>query len=340
MQLREAVLGATAELEAAGIDRARLTAEVLLLHATGRDRTFLYAHPEYVLSEAEEACARELIARRAAGEPPQYLTGHQEFWGLDFRVTPAVLIPRPETEFLVEKVVELVSSSPLFPLKPKDGLNGAPEFPTQAKTQCLHGTPVSHLCHGGSQVSSAALREPGAQPELGAQSGQPLKIIDVGTGSGAIAVALAHDLPQAEVHAVDLSPEALAVARENAERLGVRVRFLQSDVLEAVTRDGSFDFVVSNPPYVGLNEADKVQQMVKDYEPHLALFAGEEGLTVIRRLIPQAREALRAGGWMLMEIGWSQSEAVMALLNGWAEVQAIPDLAGIPRIIAARKPQQ
>lgn len=313
MQLREAVREATAELEAAGIDSPRLAAEVLLLHAVGRDRSFLFAHPEYELSVDEEARARELVARRAAGEPPQYLTGHQEFWGLDFQVTPAVLIPRPETEILVEKAVELAQRSPRTPLKPKEGLNGAP---------------------GESQVSSAALCEPGAH-----SASRPLKIIDVGTGSGAIAVALAHSLPQAEVQAVDLSPEALEVAAENARRLGVRVSFQQSDVLASVECDGTFDFVVSNPPYVGLNEADKVQQMVKDYEPHLALFAGDEGLTVIRRLIPQSRAALRPGGWLLMEVGWSQSQAVLALLAGWDEVQAIPDLAGIPRILAARKPQ-
>jgi release factor glutamine methyltransferase len=160
----------------------------------------------------------------------------------------------------------------------------------------------------------------------------------VGTGSGAIAVTLARELPQAEVHAVDLSPEALDVARLNAKRLGAQVHFAVSDVLAAVLRDASFDFVVSNPPYVGLNEADKVQEVVKHYEPHMALFAGEDGLCIIRRLITQAHEALRPGGWLLMEIGYSQSEAIMALLQDWHNVHAVPDLAGIPRVIVARKP--
>jgi release factor glutamine methyltransferase len=208
------------------------------------------------------------------------VTGHQEFWRADFLVSPAVLIPRPETEHIIETVLDLVQ-----------------------------------------------------QFTLGAH----LKLIDVGTGSGAIAVSLARELPQAEVHAVDISTAALEVARRNAEQLQAKICFAQSDVLESVGRDGSFDFVVSNPPYVGLNEADKVQEVVKHYEPHMAVFAGDDGLDVIRRLIPQAFEALRPGGWLLIEIGYSMEEAVMQLLGGWREVHSVPDLAGIPRVIVARK---
>ena len=281
MQLRQALHAAVNQLEAAGISEPRISAEVLIFHALGCDRAHLYAHPERELTAAEQSAYYELIVRRASGEPLQYLTGHQEFWRRDFLVSPSVLIPRPETEHLIEETLALVAA---FKIGPR------------------------------------------------------LKLIDVGTGSGAIAVTLACELPEAEVHAVDLSPEAVEVARHNAERLGARVHFAVSDVLASVTRDASFDFVVSNPPYVGLNEADKVQQVVRDYEPHLALFAGEEGLNVIRRLIPQASEALRSGGWLLMEIGYSQAQSVMALLEGWHSVHAIPDLAGIPRVIAARKP--
>ncbi len=254
---------------------------MLVFHVLGCDRAHLFAHPERELGEAAQEQYEGLIARRAAGEPLQYLTGHQEFWKADFVVSPAVLIPRPETEHLIETVLAL--------------------------------------------VEQFALRG-------------PIKLIDVGTGSGAIAVTLARELPNAEVHAVDISASALAVARENAERLSARVRFALSDVLADVARDASYDFVVSNPPYVGMNEADKVQEVVKHFEPHIAVFAGEEGMDVIRRLIPQAREALKAGGWLLMEIGYSQSKAVMALLGGWHNVHSIPDLAGIPRVIAARKP--
>jgi len=272
---------AIAQLQAAGVDEPRLHAELLVRHLLGCDRAYLFAYPERELSASEESDCAALIARRASGEPLQYLTGHQEFWRADFLVSPAVLIPRPETEHLIESVLDLVHH---FALGPQ------------------------------------------------------LKLIDVGTGSGAIAVSLARELPQAEVHAVDLSCEALEVARTNARRLGARVQFCVSDVLEGIARDASFDFVVSNPPYVGLNEADKVQAVVKDYEPQMAVFAGEDGLAIIRRLIPQAREALRGGGWLLMEIGYTQSQAVMALLGEWHNVHSIPDLAGIARVIAARKP--
>ena len=303
VQLRQALHDGLARLEAArlvgvDIDAARLSAEVLLFHVAHCDRAHLYAHPERELTPDEQQQYEALIARRAAGEPLQYIIGHQEFWRMDFRVTPAVLIPRPETEHLVEQTLVL-----------------ARKFHPEAFAEAAHGT----------DLQEKALR------------GKALRLIDVGTGSGAIAVSLAHELPQAEVAAVDLSPEALDVARQNAERLGARVQFTVSDVLESIPEEPVFDFVVSNPPYVGLDEADKVQQVVLQNEPHLALFAGAEGLAVIRRLIPQAWARLRPGGWLLMEIGWSQSEAVKALLVGWHNIHVINDLAGVPRIVVARK---
>ena len=226
-----------------------------------------------------------MLAQRATGMPSQYITGHQEFWGLDFVVSPAVLIPRPETEHLVETVLELAHEVP----RPK--------------------------------------------------------IVDVGTGSGAIALALAHELKGAEVYAVDLSPDALEIARANAARLQLdgRVKFAQCDVLRPIqNRDFSlsdFDFVVSNPPYVGFDEADKVQKSVRDFEPQMAVFAGERGLDVIGPLIEQAQAALKPGGWLAMEIGYSMCDAVVNLLNPtmWGNVRVVPDLQGIPRVIAARK---
>jgi release factor glutamine methyltransferase len=281
VQLRQALRAAIAQLEAAAIEAPRISAEVLVFHVLDCDRAYLFAHPERELTGPEQSQFDALISRRASGEPLQYLTGHQEFWKADFLVSPAVLIPRPETEHIIEAVLDLVRH---FALGPR------------------------------------------------------LKLIDVGTGSGAIAIILARELSQAEVHAVDLSPTALEVARTNARRLGAHVNFAQSDVLADVERDASFDFVVSNPPYVGLNEADKVQEVVKHYEPPMAVFAGDEGLSVIHRLVPQALEALRPGGWLLMEIGYSQAQAVMSLLTGWHNVHAVPDLAGIPRVIVARKP--
>jgi release factor glutamine methyltransferase len=281
MTLKQALAEAVDTLTRRDVGSPRMNAEVLLLFVLNCDRAYLYAHSERELTGAEVARYDECIERRASGVPSQYITGHQEFWGLDLIVSPAVLIPRPETEHIIEVVLELLKQNPV----------------------------------------------------------QRPRVVDVGTGSGAIALALAHSLPEADVLAVELSREALDVAQANAARLQLdRVRFAQSDVLAGVILDASFDFVVSNPPYVALTEADKVQDVVKKFEPRMAVFAGEHGLDVIHRLIPQALAALKSDGWLLMEIGFSMSEAVMALLSGWNEVHAVPDLAGIPRVIVARKP--
>jgi release factor glutamine methyltransferase len=176
--------------------------------------------------------------------------------------------------------------------------------------------------------------------ELAREVSQP-KIVDVGTGSGCIALALVHELKGADLYAVDLSAEALDLARANAAylQLGGRVKFLQSNVLEALEGVQDFDFVVSNPPYVGRNEADKVQRSVFEFEPRIAVFSGESGLDVIRPLIQQAHAALKPGGWLAMEIGYSMRDAVLALLSPtmWDEPSVVPDLQGIPRVIAARK---
>ena len=287
VQLRQALRAAIAELEAAKVDQPRLQAEVLAFHVLGCDRAYLFAHPERELTRDEQSDYEQLILRRGVGEPLQYLTGHQEFWKADFLVTPAVLIPRPETEHLIEAVLAIVRAS-----------------------------------HESSGEGGASR----------------LNLIDVGTGSGAIAITLARELPHAEVHAVDLSAEALEVARLNAERLGARVHFAQSDLLSSVARDASFDFVVSNPPYVAENEPEAVEEVVRRHEPPLALFAGYDGLDVIRRLIPGAREALRPGGWLLFEIGYAQWEPVRGLLTDWGDVHSASDLAGIPRVVIARKP--
>ena len=258
-----------------------MNAETLMMFVLGVNRAHLYAHPERELTPEEQARYDEVIAQRARGVPSQYITGHQEFWGLDFVVSPAVLIPRPETEHLVETVLEL------------------------------------------------------------AREVQAPRIVDVGTGSGCIALALANELKRAEVFGVDLSAEALEIARANAARLQLegRVRFLQSNVLEALAGDRDLDFVVSNPPYVGFNEADKVQRSVFEFEPRMAVFAGESGLDVIRPLIDQAHAALKSGGWLAMEIGYSMRDMVLELLapTMWEDIRVVPDLQGIPRVIAARK---
>lgn len=272
-------VGAALEWAAArlqGSPMARRDAELLLLRVLERERAWLMTHRETRLSP--ELCARfeTWIERRARQEPVQYILGEQEFYGLAMRVTPDVLIPRPETEHLVEAVVARVAQNPA------------------------------------------------------------VRIGDVGTGSGAIAVALAHALPRAQVTALDISRRALDVAAENARRHGVaeRVRFVESDLLEAV-RGESFDVVVSNPPYVAENEVLEAQ--VREFEPRRALYAGPTGLEVYERLIPQAWEALLPAGWLVMELGQGQRDALARLLTDWDDVEFGDDLQGIPRVAMGRR---
>jgi release factor glutamine methyltransferase len=269
-----------------------MNAEILIMFTLDCDRVHLYAYPERELTADELQRFEEAIARRATGVPAQYITGHQEFWGLDLIVSPAVLIPRPETEHVIETVLELVSG-------PNSNAVQGPRA----------GAPAPHV-----------------------------RIADVGTGSGAIALALAKELPQAEIHATEISPEALEVARANAARheLTTRINFHHTDLLTGLPR-GEFDFVVSNPPYVGESEEDQVQLEVRKFEPRGAVFAGSTGLEVIERLIPQAREKLRPGGWLVFEISGTIADGVRHLLSDWADVKITNDLQGIARVARARK---
>jgi release factor glutamine methyltransferase len=255
---------------------ARRDAELLLLRTVGRDRAWLLTHSNAELTAEQQAQFDAWVERRTKHEPVQYILGQTEFYGLAMRVTPAVLIPRPETEHLVEAVFGKVSR--------------------HAKS----------------------------------------RICDVGTGSGAIAVVLAHTLPQAEVTAVDCSVAALEIARQNAQFHGVadRVRLVESDLLVAV-RDERFDIVVSNPPYVARSET--LEPQVREWEPHGALFAGPTGLEVYRRLIPQAWDVLAPTGWLLLEIGHGQREALAHLLRGWNNVEFVADLQGISRVAIAQR---
>ena len=258
----------------------------------GCDRAYLYAHPERELSTEERSRYDVALAERVRGVPAQYITGHQEFWGMDLIVSPAVLIPRPETEHVIEAVLELVNVN-----------------------------------RGGGQVRSEC------PPQT-----NPLRIADVGTGSGCIALALAKELPLAEIEATDVSPAALEIARANAARhqLENRIHFHQRDLLEGF-HPASFDFVVSNPPYVGESEEDQVQLEVRKYEPRNAVFSGPTGLEVIRRLIPQAHAALKPGGWLVMEVSGTVVEAVKPLLRGWEDFRVNADLQSIDRVAQARK---
>jgi release factor glutamine methyltransferase len=255
----------------------RRDAEVLLAHVLGWDQAALLTHPERPLSPAAVDRFESLLRRRLASEPIQHLTGAQEFFGLLLEVSPDVLIPRPETEHLVEAVLE--------------------RFGREANA----------------------------------------RIVDVGTGSGAIAVALAHALPRSQVTAVDFSSAALEVARRNAQRHGVmeRVRLLHSDLLAAID-SADFDAVVSNPPYIA--DGELLEPQVSNFEPHSALYAGPTGLEIYERLIPQARRVLKPQGWLVLEIGYGQQPALEALLGGWRAITFVPDLQGIPRVVLAQTP--
>jgi release factor glutamine methyltransferase len=281
-----------------------MNAELLLRFVLNCDRAYLFAHPERELTDAERSSYDEALAERYRGVPAQYITGHQEFWGMDLIVSPAVLIPRPETEHLIETALEVLG--------------------TKFQSRSL-GT-------GGSADGPVA-----AWAQVGGSS-RPLRIADVGTGSGCIALALAKELPNAEIHATDVSAAALEIARANAARhqLEHRVQFIQADLLGNLSLP--FDLVVSNPPYVGESEEDQVQLEVRQFEPRTAVFAGHTGTEVIARLIPEARAALRPGGWLVLEVSGTIAEPVRQLLGGWESVQITADLQSLPRVARARTP--
>ncbi|MBI3405420.1 MAG: peptide chain release factor N(5)-glutamine methyltransferase [Acidobacteria bacterium] len=293
--LRTALKEAMARLREAEVPSATLAAELLLMHELGCERAWLYAHPEEILAEAAVENYFRLVTQRAAGVPTQYLTGKQEFWGLEFAVTPDVLIPRPETEHLLEVALERLG-------------------PAQAA------------------------KKPGGEHPLTA-----LRIADVGTGSGCIAVALARELPHAEIVAIDISPTALEVARRNAARHGVaeRIEFLQGDLLApAANRVEYFHLIVSNPPYVARYDAGSLPREVREHEPAAALYGGERGSEIYPRLIEQAGDLLRRGGVLVLELGYNAAPEVCRAVQcsgRWTNLSVTNDLAGIPRVLAAER---
>jgi len=295
-----------ARLREAQVPSYTLAAELLLLHVLSRDRTWIYSHPEEEISAGDAERFAALIRRRAAGEPTQHLTGKQEFWGLEFEVTRDVLIPRPETEHVIEVVLDRLAI--------RERRAGRPQ-----KTD-----------------------------------GDGLRVADIGTGSGCIAIALAKELPAATFVATDISAAALAVAGRNAARhnLADRVRFIEAHLLEGSgewrVASGerkppggriSFDLIVSNPPYVGRREAGTLMREVREHEPGIALYGGEEGYELYADLIAQAAKHLLPGGILVLELGHNSLPAVQPLLDasGWTKVGVTNDLAGIPRVLAAEK---
>lgn len=261
-------------LKNAGVDDPKLTSALLLAEALGKDRVYLLAHDR---DEVDPEVYRRFllfIERRSQGEPLQYITGRQQFYGLDFHVTPAVLIPRPETELIVELALKYAT--------------------------------------------------PSAQ------------ILDLGTGSGCIAVTLAKLLPNAHLTALDISVEAVAVARRNAHAHAVldRVDFVVSDLCSALS--GRYSIICSNPPYVAPKDAQTLAREVREYEPHLALFAPQDGLEMISRVFAEAAKVASAQAYLLMEIGYGQAQHIERLAADWVVVEIVPDLQGIPRTVVAR----
>src|SRR6266700_6930500 len=290
-----------AQLREAHVPSFTLAAELLLLHILGRDRTWLYAHPEEHVSSADSERYFALIARRANGEPTQHLTGKQEFWSLEFEVTPDVLIPRPETEHVIEVALD--------------------------------------------RLAVRELRA-GRKPTL---TGEGLQIADIGTGSGCIAIALAKELPAAVIYATDISNAALAVARRNANHHAVadRIRFIECNLLDALsdsplaTRHSPllFDLIASNPPYIGRRETATLMREVRDHEPEIALYGGEEGYEFYANLVSQSAKHLKPSGILVLELGHNSLPAVQPLLDAptWTNVAVTNDLGGIPRVLAAER---
>jgi release factor glutamine methyltransferase len=320
VDVRTALKRGIAELRDANVPSYTLATELLLMHALGRDRTWLYAHPEEVVPGLEAHRFLSLILRRAEGEPTQYITGKQEFWGLEFEVTPDVLIPRSETEHVIEVALDRL-----------------------------------------------ALREirAGRKQTL---NGEGLHIIDVGTGSGCIAIALAKDLLGVRIVATDISKAALSVARRNAARHAFSscIQFVECNLLSdaaisnaatsvvgaqhaapllskapapGAVEPSRFDLIVSNPPYVGRKEKDSLMREVRDHEPELALYGGEEGYELYADLIARAAQHLKSAGLLVLELGHNSLPAVQPLLDlpNWTNVGVTKDLAGIDRVIAAER---
>jgi release factor glutamine methyltransferase len=271
-------------------DMPRLEAELLLAHALGVDRAWLFAHADDVVAPVQGVAFEALLARRDAGEPLAYITGRRGFWTLDLDVTPATLIPRPETELLVELALARLPAVLLWErLQPRSG---------------------SGHC----------------------------AVADLGTGSGAVALAIASERPDIQIIATDASAEALAVAQRNARRLGLdNVRFAEGDWCAALG-DAMFALILSNPPYIEAGDAHLEQGDLR-HEPRSALASGADGLDAIRRIVRDARAHLVAGGWLLLEHGWTQATAVRDLLqhHGYADILTAQDLESRDRVTAARR---
>jgi release factor glutamine methyltransferase len=286
MTLFEVLKGSADVLKDHRVENPRLNAELLLAQCLGFSRETLYANLRREIQTEEKKALDELLRRRMAGEPLQYLLGHQEFWSVDLKVDPRVLIPRPETEVLVDQALSILA------------------------------TP----------------------------SGRVPRVLDIGTGSGAIVIALTNEFEEIFAVATDISQEALQVAKENARKVGVgqRIRFVRGDLLHPFRplTDGVFDLILSNPPYICRSDIEELTREVKDHEPRLALDGGEDGLDFYRRMSRQVPSYLRKGGWLLVEIGQGQGTEISTLFEQsgcFSAPELVRDLSGIERVIKVQK---
>jgi release factor glutamine methyltransferase len=319
---------ATGHLETKGVDTARLDAELLLARALGISRVELYTSYDRALKEEEISAFRELLRRRAAREPVAYILGSREFWSLDFDVDRRVLIPRPETELLVETAIKACRGE------------------LEENTEPLRYEPDATVVYEpeGEDAEGEVSDEVAGANGASKTNSIPLvadKVLDIGTGSGAVAVSLAVELPSLAIVATDESAAAMEVAPANAERHGVgeRVTFSRGDLFENLEAGERFDVIVSNPPYCKASELADMEPEVREWEPTGALVSGPEGMDVTGRLVAGAPEHLSPEGWLILEVG-TQADAVRALLvdNGWRSVRVFRDLAGRERVVAGKVP--
>jgi len=341
VRLRAALAEAGKRLSSEGIESFSLDAEVLLLHALKKDRIFIITAPQYELSFSEEKKYFDMICERASGKPVSYITGEKEFMGLRFVVSEEVLIPRPDTETLVEEALRLIKE------KNFGGSDGG-RMQNSAKNLCCRNIktedsisePKPEIISDTKKKLCTKEKESGVNLSNRKSDNDNIKILDMCTGSGAIAVSMAYYLPEVEVTAADISPEALEIARLNACENGVadRVGFIESDLFDEIPEYDKFDMILSNPPYIRREEIEKLMIDVKDFEPRIALDGGEDGLDFYRKIVSESGLRLKCGGILMMEIGFDQGGEVSELLSeneNYDGITVIKDLAGLDRVVKA-----
>jgi release factor glutamine methyltransferase len=323
-----------------GLASPRLDAELLLAHCLGKSRVGLYVSFEQPLLDAELAAYRELIRRRLAGEPVAYLVGQREFFSLPFHVTPAVLVPRPETELLVEEAIRILDGQPVRKTALEPPLESAPSVALTVESDPVVLATEDENSDGDTAQTvsaEAVVADAAAQPAYPS----PKTVVDIGTGSGAIAISIKHERPSVRMLAIDRSRAALDVAEQNAAKLAVAIEFFEGDLLAALPDGQRVDLILANLPYIPTADIAQLDKDVQS-EPKLALDGGPDGLVLIRRLCAMAPARLSPGGSILLEVGQGQAPAVEQILadRGFVNVRSLLDLAKIARIVCGKLPTQ